>query len=69
MRYIIIESTKFIGKFSIYDTVLEVETACHNYATAKSLCAQWNKDTSVCESCICEACECDPCDCHGSQDQ
>ena len=63
MRYIIIESTKFIGKFSIYDTILEVETSCHNYATAKSLCTEWNKSCN-----ICEACECDPCDCHGSQD-
>ncbi len=65
MRYIIIESTRFVGKFSIYDTDLKVETSCHNYATAKSLCERWNKDTSS----VCEACECDPCDCHGSQDQ
>ncbi len=63
MRFIIIDSTKFIGKFSVYDTILEIETACHNYATAKSLCAEWNKSCN-----ICEACECNPCDCHGSQD-
>lgn len=63
MRFIIIDSTKYIGKFSVYDTILKIETPCHNHATARTLCTQWNKDSNPCV-----ACECDPCDCHGSQD-
>jgi hypothetical protein len=59
MRYIIIDSTKYIGRFSVYDTIEDKETPCHNHATAKSLCKQWNEDHSVCE-----VYECDPCDCH-----
>ena len=61
MRFIIIESTMYLGKFSVYDTLNEVETPCYNYATARTLCDKWNK-----ESGYCEACDCDPCDCHGT---
>lgn len=41
-RYIIIDSTKFVGKFSVYDTLKKEEHPCHNYATAKNLCQEWN---------------------------
>ena len=58
-RYIIIDSTKFLGKYSVYDTYNNKETPCHNYATAKNLCDQWNKNSKVCP-----VCKCDPCDCH-----
>ena len=62
-RYIVIDSTKFIGKYSVYDTYGKVETPCHNYATARNLCDEWNKNDNHCS-----ICKCDPCDCHGSED-
>ena len=58
-RFIVIHSTKFVGKFSIYDTMLEIETPCHNYVTAKTLCKEWNRKNN-----FCEICRCDPCDCN-----
>ena len=58
-RYIVIDSTKYIGKFSAYDTLTKREIPCHNLATAKSVCKKFNK-----ESLFCEVCECDPCDCN-----
>jgi len=59
MRFIIINSTKYLGKFSIYDTILKKETPCYNLATARECRNRWNKENTFCLSC-----ECDPCDCH-----
>ena len=63
-RYIVIDSTKFLGKYSVYDTLKKEEHPCHNYATAKNLCKEWNENDKKCP-----VCKCDPCDCHGSGDE
>jgi len=73
-RYIVIKSTKFIGKFSVYDMITGDEIPCHNYATAKNTSIDKNLTTEtpntntayVSSSCFCECCECDPCDCDGA---
>lgn len=64
MRYIIIESSKFINHFSVYDTLLRKEIPCYNLATAKKLVQSLNANNST----FCDVCECDPCDCHSSEE-
>ena len=59
MRFVIIESTKYVGKFSVYDTILEKEIPCHNLSTARKCCSRWNLENT-----FCLVCKCDPCDCH-----
>jgi len=61
-RYIVIESTKYIGKFSVYDIVSKEEIPCHNLATARSICKEKNHQNHLNDAC--EVCECDPCDCY-----
>ena len=63
-RYIIIDSSKWVGKYSVLDTKTGEEIPCHNYATAKSSCKELNESNSQ----YCDACECTPCDCHGSEE-
>jgi hypothetical protein len=58
-RYIVIESTRYIGKFSAYDTLTKREIPCHNLATARNVCKEMNKEDK-----FCQVCECDPCDCN-----
>lgn len=66
-RYIITNSTRFVGKFSVYDTTTGEETPCHNLATARSVTKDknenWNYTKQISEPCEC--CKCDPCDCDG----
>ena len=63
--YVVIESTKFIGKYSVYNTVTGEETPCHNYHTAKTVARNNNKNLIKQVSSSCDCCECDPCDCDG----
>ena len=63
-RYVIVDSSKWIGKYSVLDTKTGREFPCHNYATAKSSCKELNENNSN----FCNVCECDPCDCHGSEE-
>ena len=46
-RYIVIKSTKFIGKFSVYDMITGDEIPCHNYATAKNTSIDKNLTTEM----------------------
>jgi len=65
-RYVVTDSTKFIGKFSVYDTATGEETPCHNYHTAKNDAKDKNLIKQM--SSYCDCCECDPCDCDGVSD-
>lgn len=64
MRYVIIESTKYFGHFSVYDKLLEKEIPCYNLATARKLVDSLNSIPST----YCDVCGCEPCDCHASDE-
>tara|TARA_R110001606_G_scaffold397267_1_gene573185 strand:- start:325 stop:576 length:252 start_codon:yes stop_codon:yes gene_type:complete len=65
-RYIITSSTRFVGKFSVYDTISGEETPCHNLATARTIVKDKNENCIKQGSGACECCRCDPCDCDGA---
>lgn len=62
-RFIVIESTKYYGKYSVLDQETGEEMPCHNYATAKDLAERKNKSKKS-KTNFCDVCECDPCDCY-----
>ena len=41
--YVVIDSTKFIGKYSVYNTATGEETPCHNFHTAKTVARDNNE--------------------------